>query len=547
MRKHGCFAAGARLWLVFLVACVAGALAGCSSETSPAPLAAAIDAASPLAAPSAPNVSPQGHPRETWDALFLGGAKVGYMRTTLTDTAEDGAKRVRIDTTNCVTVNRSGQATEHTITATSIETPGGGLVRFHATLRSGATPTQFTGSMDGNQLVVNTETAGKVTTERIPWPAGAGGLMAMEQSLLRQPMQPGERRQVTGLMAVVNQAVTMELVAEKLEPTKLLQHSEDLLRVDCRAKMPDGTPIVERLWVNRDGVILKRQIDALQQETYRTTKELALADVGPAKFDLMLDTTVPVNRPLDNPHATRRIRYRLKLKTNDPAQVFARCASQEVTSLDSRTAEVVVQAIRPKRGAPSEADAETLPFNSTGTLTTSAPAVMKLPTDEDRAPNNLIQSDNPKIVSMARSIAPDETDPWTIATSLEQAVKNYIRRPNYSQALTSAADVVQNAEGDCTEHAVLLAALCRARGIPARVAIGLVYVPAAPGFGYHMWNEVWIDGQWIPLDATVARGGTGAAHLKLTDSNLQGTTAFSTFLSVAQVIGQLRIEIVEAE
>ena len=27
---------------------------------------------------------------------------------------------------------------------------------------------------------------------------------------------------------------------------------------------------------------------------------------GRAKFDLMLDTTVPADRPLDNPHATRR-------------------------------------------------------------------------------------------------------------------------------------------------------------------------------------------------------------------------------------------------
>ena len=167
-------------------------------------------------------MSPQGHPRETWDALFLSGAKVGYCRTTITDTVEEDAKRVRIDTTNCVTVNRSGQSTEHTITATSIETPGGGLVRFSCRIAVGRTPTQFTGSMDGNQLIVTTETAGKRTTERVPWPADAGGLMAMEQSLLRQPIRPGERRQVTGLMAMVNQPVTMELVAEKMEPTTIV-------------------------------------------------------------------------------------------------------------------------------------------------------------------------------------------------------------------------------------------------------------------------------------------------------------------------------------
>jgi hypothetical protein len=62
-----------------------------------------------------------------------------------------------------------------------------------------------------------------------------------------------------------------------------------------------------------------------------------------------------------------------------------------------------------------------------------------------------------------------------------------------------------------------------------------------------MWNEVWIDGQWAPLDATLGRGGVGAAYLKLADSSLKGTAAFGTFLPVAQVIGQLRIEILEAE
>ena len=76
--------------------------------------------------------------------------------------------------------------------------------------------------------------------------------------------------------------------------------------------------------------------------------------------------------------------------------------------------------------------------------------------------------------------------------------------------------MAESREGDCTEHAVLLAALARACGIPARVAIGLVYVDQAGGFGYHMWTEMYLSGHWIPLDATLGQGGIGAAHLKLT-------------------------------
>jgi hypothetical protein len=92
---------------------------------------------------------------------------------------------------------------------------------------------------------------------------------------------------------------------------------------------------------------------------------------------------------------------------------------------------------------------------------------------------------------------------------------------------------------------VLLAALCRARDIPARVAIGLVYIDQA--FYYHMWTEVHVGGRWIPLDATRAQGGIGAAHLKMAHSNFKKASALSAFLPVMQVIGKLRIEVVEVE
>ena len=78
---------------------------------------------------------------------------------------------------------------------------------------------------------------------------------------------------------------------------------------------------------------------------------------------------------------------------------------------------------------------------------------------------------------MAQAVAAGESDPWTVACALERHVKTTIRLKNYSTAMATAAEVAQSLEGDCTEHAMLLAALCRARQIPARVAIGLVYYP----------------------------------------------------------------------
>src|SRR5205085_515826 len=90
---------------------------------------------------------------------------------------------------------------------------------------------------------------------------------------------------------------------------------------------------------------------------------------------------------------------------------------------------------------------------------------------------------------------------------------------NFTEALATADEVARTLEGDCTEFAMLTAALLRAAGIPSRTAIGLVYVDLARGpvFGFHMWTEAWVRGQWVPLDATLGRGHIGAAHIKVTD------------------------------
>ena len=109
------------------------------------------------------------------------------------------------------------------------------------------------------------------------------------------------------------------------------------------------------------------------------------------------------------------------------------------------------------------------------------------------------------------------------------------------------AEVAKSREGDCTEHAVLLAALLRARGVPARVAIGLVYVAKSQAFGFHMWTEAWVDRGWLPLDATLGQGGIGGGHLKLRHTSLSESAGLGSFLPVAEVMGQLKIEVLEVQ
>ena len=135
-----------------------------------------------------------------------------------------------------------------------------------------------------------------------------------------------------------------------------------------------------------------------------------------------------------------------------------------------------------------------------------------------------------RVVELASRAKGDARDPLALAIQLERVVHESVERKDYSRAFDSAADVARKLQGDCTEHAVLLAAMCRARGIPARVASGLVAY--REGFAYHMWTEVWITDRWVPLDATLGKAGIGAGHLKLAESSLDGANAYSAFLPV---------------
>jgi hypothetical protein len=83
----------------------------------------------------------------------------------------------------------------------------------------------------------------------------------------------------------------------------------------------------------------------------------------------------------------------------------------------------------------------------------------------------------------------------------------------------SALDAMMRGAGDCTETAVLLAALGRAAGIPTKVANGLVYsADRFEGVGNvfipHSWVLAWVDGAWRSYDAALPTG-FDATHIAL--------------------------------
>jgi transglutaminase-like putative cysteine protease len=80
----------------------------------------------------------------------------------------------------------------------------------------------------------------------------------------------------------------------------------------------------------------------------------------------------------------------------------------------------------------------------------------------------------------------------------------WIETKNLQRGYDVASTVARRREGDCTEHAVLLAALLRAHGYAARVVHGVVLIDAgglALAFG-HAWVEIADGAEWRVVDAT---------------------------------------------
>ncbi|MGH7139216.1 MAG: transglutaminase-like domain-containing protein [Pirellulales bacterium] len=471
---------------------------------------------------SAPSAQSNG-PHETWHAVYMQGSYVGYLHVTERTNSDTSPPLIESEAHMTMPMNRGGQQVSIETTHKSAETIDGNLVSFRDEQRLGPTPTVSTGQVkDGTLNIITTD--GQHTSKRqIDLPKETGGPFAPEHSLSRQPMQPGESRTIRFFEPTSGALATETLVAGDYEQVELLSTKQELLRIESSLTI-EGQPQPRSLrWTDRAGETLKTEVPGMQQVIYRTTKEQALREgIEEPAFDLLLATLVKLEKPIENARRTRVARYRVELADGDPAKIFAFGPTQHIKSLGPHTAEITVTTIDPK--APSCEDA------------------LASATAEDREANNIIQSDDPQVVEMARDASRGHTNAGEIAVALEEYVSRNMKR-NYRVAFATAADAARTLEGDCTEHAVLLAALARASGIPARVAIGLVYSPADQAFAYHMWTEMLLDDCWVPLDATLGEGRISADHLKISDSALPGR---ASFLPVANVLGQLKIEVLDA-
>jgi hypothetical protein len=131
-------------------------------------------------------------------------------------------------------------------------------------------------------------------------------------------------------------------------------------------------------------------------------------------------------------------------------------------------------------------------------------------------PELTIESDDPLIISEAVRITNGSRDSWEAAVRLNKWVAENIA--GVLPGGISAINTLKTQEAECGGHSRLLAAFCRAVGIPARVTVGCMYTTYnSGGFGQHAWTEFYMgEAGWIPVDATVNEHDfVDAGHIRL--------------------------------
>jgi hypothetical protein len=428
------------------------------------------------------------------------------------------------------------------------ETADGKVLEMNLTQFQGSDSHTLTGVVKGDELVVGLKGQGEA--QRVKWDPTVVGMRKQELLFRERKVKPGDRFAYRSfelsLLAPVTDRVEVaqpqevDVIGEKKTGDKITaeRSKRKLLRVETIPEKVevDGRPVeLPRLvmWLddNKEAVRSEMEIPGLGSiALYRTSKTIAEQEgAAPALMpDLGLNTLIPLNRAIARPHDAAKIVYRITVKGDkDPSTTFVQDARQQAGDANGSTFTLMVQ-----RDPVPDTDSET---------TTVKP--------EFTQSSYFIDSDDARVRAFAAEAVDREADTWRKAQRIERWVRDHMTGSS-DLGFIPASRIARDLRGDCRQHAMLTAAMCRAAGVPSRTAIGLVYVNDAdrgPVFGFHMWTEVWARGKWLGVDATLGRGGVGPGHLKVSDASWHNTQTLAPLLPVIRVMGRLTIEVVKVE
>lgn len=301
--------------------------------------------------------------------------------------------------------------------------------------------------------------------------------------------------------------------------------------------VPANMEIESDTWVDADfaPVIMMMNIGFMKMKMYETTKDDAMKRGAPP--EMFFETFVQTKREIGK--GAKEVTLRLTISKDGPNGLpdLPTTPMQSVKRINDRETIVTIRRNdwdKAREANSSEKSGEEMsPF---------------------LAASHVCDSRDRRIRRLARRAVKGHDTPAEKADALRKFVTEYITDKNMDVGFATASDVARNRCGDCTEHGVLLAALCRAAGIPARGVSGIIEIPSGyihdkkgSAFGYHMWTQAWIDGQWIDLDAAMRQTDCEPNRVALAVMPLGDEGLVNTVAGMIPIIGRLKIEVVDVK
>jgi hypothetical protein len=155
-------------------------------------------------------------------------------------------------------------------------------------------------------------------------------------------------------------------------------------------------------------------------------------------------------------------------------------------------------------------------------------------------PTTSMQSDNPKIRQLSNKLQGSAKNVCALIDSFTRYVHATLQKRN-TATFSNALETLNAGYGDCGEHAVLLGALLRAAGVPARVVLGLVYVEQRKAYMYHAWVMARAD-EWVFADAALGAFPAFGNYVPLIIDDTGGGA-----MRITRIMGRMNIEYINKD
>ncbi len=450
-----------------------------------------------------------------WLAMLLDGKKTGHMKL------ERRYHDDRVTTTETVHIelNRGPSTVVVRTVDTSIESPSGEPLGFASHQDISNAVTTVSGTVTNGALNATVNSAGAIQEKALTWPTGALMTEGLRQRALAMGLSKGRSFSVKSFLPSSLQAAETTVQIIDREQVDLFGIESALWRVEQRMDLGAGNQTTATAWVTDDYNIKKMQFSILGMtlETIACPEVCALGESEPTTFFVNAFAQSP--RPLSNEEQAGMLRYEIVGK--EPGTPLRLPESDE--QLISLEGDVVTITIGPgvNRAFPSPDRQSHL------------------------RPTRWLQSESPEIMALANQGRGSAETPLQVMQHLQTFVGQYVDDKNLGVGYASALEVARDKSGDCTEHAILLAALGRAVGIPTRIATGVAYVDSWLGaeqtFVPHAWTQALIDGDWVSFDAALGRFDAGHIALAYGDGDPLG------FYSSVNALGNLVIQSISVQ